>query len=478
MNMLKKLNYTLLIVICSLILTGCTNSEEKIQIYNSLIREADAYYEQRGYTNALEKYNEAAKLIPEDDDAYKGIINILVDKQRLADAANLLEESGTALSTGERSKLYTRLANTFYEINNFESAEKYYLKADSGIDNYPAKLGLAKTYLKLGNIPKAEKYLKVSDPEISTFYETSLIRAYLKGADKVEIKAAVKDLDDLEQEESSLVVRYTSLLASANSLTEDELFSAAIMAKEYIDSGYPYLALQILEEKKEDMTEYGDGWFLLGRAYFELGKYDDAITALGEASSLDIHSAEAYKLIARSYYLVGDVDSSIEFYDRSIAFAKDSTKIEIYMEYIEMLKEEEQYAKALTALDELADLSDLSWTQLSYIDVYYAQGNSAKVDFHIGKLAEMELSEEDTLQYLRWKITYDLEAGDTDKVPSMLEDLKGYDKYNPYYYLLNGRLAFSLGDNEEAKENWEKAIEYDLDGEVTESALKLLSRVE
>lgn len=472
---MKKLKYLPFLILSSILLTGCTNSEEIAAQYNSYVREGDTWYEQREYAQAMNKYDEAAQLLPKEEDAYKGMVNVLVDKGRLDDASLIMDEVAIGIDKGERSKLYTIIANAYYADSQWDRAEKYYLEANDGVDNLPAQLGLAKAYIKKGQPAKAEEYLDVTDASLPTFYESSLLRGYLAGASSDLVKGQINGLSNVEQDDTLLRSQYESLLATAAKLGTDELFNATLVSMDYINAGYPYLAIEALSGYKEKMSEYGDGWYFLGRAYFDHAKYSDAIESLSQASSLGVYSADVYTLMARSYYLSGDVDLATDFYDRAIGFAAENEKEDIYMEYIDILIVEQQMSKAKGNLDAVAAIADSSWIQLGYIEMYHIQGNQAKMRFHLDELATLEL--DDRSDYLYWEIVYNLENQETEPVPTFLAELKEIDKFGPEYYLLSGRLAFALENNDDAKSMWEKAIEYDLVGEVTESAKKLLARV-
>ena len=68
--------------------------------------------------------------------------------------------------------------------------------------------------------------------------------------------------------------------------------------------------------------------------------------------------------------------------------------------------------------------------------------------------------------------------GDLTQINLVLDSLLDINRYNSKYYFLLGRLQFEQGNATEASDSLKKALEYDLDYEITEEASKLLSSVD
>jgi len=89
------------------------------------------------------------------------------------------------------------------------------------------------------------------------------------------------------------------------------------------------------------------------------------------------------------------------------------------------------------------------------------------------------LDEEDKLDYLYYKAKALLDQnGDLTQINLVLDSLLDINRYNSKYYFLLGRLQFEQGNATEASDSLKKALEYDLDYEITEEASKLLSSVD
>lgn len=480
MNIAHKLPKILVLVafvaVGGLFLSGCTNSEQSLNKYNELVRDADKLYGQYEYSEALSKYAQAADLVSSQSDAFFGIVKILVDKGQLAQASEIVEKSTGKLSNSDRSKLFAIVGNGYFEADDFSDAEKYYVQASkNGVENTPANVALAQVYIKTGQLDKVKKLLDITDDKDPNFAKAAILRAYLKLEETKLAKEQIADLTSLDMEDD-VKAQYDSLLSALNEATEDKLYTAALLSQEYINAGYPYLAIKVLENKKDDMAEYADGLYFLGRAFFDYGKYGSAIDVFNEALSFDTYTSDVYQLLARSYYINGDQEKAFENFEKAYTFAPDSKKEAVLVEYVDLLLDLEQNSKAQTFLakgdQESFEIIARS-AQLNYMKRDYE-----KMDFYLKKLGEMTLTDEQKKEYLNWLITYDIENEKSASARENLDTLRNLDRYNPDYYLLLGKLELAENNADEGRDALESAIEYDLGGETTEAAKKLLARID
>jgi tetratricopeptide (TPR) repeat protein len=479
MNILQKapkfLSFIAFLTVCSVLLAGCTNSQQDLNSYNELIRDADKLYEQHEYSQAAKKYSEAVDLVSSESDAFFGLVTILTDKGKYGQAVELVEKSAGKISVVDRSKLYAIIANGYFSSGDLDNAEKYYLTADRGVDNIPAKIGLAKVYIKKGETDKVKDYLKISDVKDPNFAQAALLRAYLKLDD---VSGAKKELSELTVSdlEGDVKEDYDSFIAATNSATDDKLYTATLLSREYINAGYPYLAIKLLEPKKDDMAEYVDGLYFLGRAYFDNEKYGSAIDVLNDALSFEAYTAEVYSILARSYLANGDQEKAFASFEKAYSFAGDKAKEDYLLEYVDILLEEDQLTKVQTYL---AKGDDKSFdVDVRFVQLHYLKRDFEKMEFYLKKIAAMTMTDEQKKEYLSWQITFETENDKGTSARENLSELRDLDRYNPEYYLLLGKLELAENNTDEGKEALEKALEYDLEGEVTDAAQKLLARID
>lgn len=451
--------------------------------YATLIEEGDKALDRKEYGKAITTYSKAAEVIPQNLDAYEKIVDTLSLKGRFDDAKSVVEQSGKVLNASKKSSLYSRLASHYYEAEIYNKAEEFYLDANNLKASDSIELNLAKVYLKLNDISKSKKYLeKVSkDASGSVGLDADLLRAYNAKADVTAAKQFFDKWDLALEDDKTLASKATAYQKALGSVTNDDLYSRAILSREIINAGYPVLAIDLLESEVEKMKDYPDGMYFLARAYYDSGKYSSALDILNKSLGFDTYSGEIYLMVARINIINGDINSAFEAYDKAVVFATEELKGEIYREYIEILISEKSYSQAKSNLDKVINgkLTDTIWPYTLYLEMYYDQKNYDEMASVLSTLAKLSnLTDQEKMEYLRWQIVYSIENDKLASAKELLTTLRSLDRYNPYYYLLSGRINLIEGNNDKAKEELELALNYDLEGSVTESAKKLLGRIE
>ena len=108
-----------------------------------------------------------------------------------------------------------------------------------------------------------------------------------------------------------------------------------------------------LEDAKEEVRKYPDdakAHFLLGYAYGELGKHQEAIDSYKQAISIDPDYADAHYNLACSYSLLGDVNKALESLGRSIDLGFDDIKHIENDSDLNGLRDEAGYKKLINKL--------------------------------------------------------------------------------------------------------------------------------
>lgn len=480
----KKTKLILIISAVVLLLAGGTYlyfsrqvSEETVTEYENIIEEAQLLYNSESYTKALASYDEAAKLIPSRVDAFRGIVEIFVDKGRLSDAEEIATSSATKLSQSDRSILFALIGNAYFDVEEYDKALEMYDNATTlGVTNLVANLGEAKVYLKQNKITDAEKILSKDNWEEDTLYESQLLYSYTKAlTDKnsaLDILGSVTPSEEWSN-------KYSEFGDVLESLGDDELFNAAKLSRIYINEGYPYLAVSILAPLKDQMTEYPDGLYFLGRAYLDSESTDTAITTLESAISAGSLDPDLFRAMARAYYEKNDIDTSIEYYDRAVSYAGENIEESLISEYMDLLIDENYLTQAQDLLDTAQKYYEEPWVDIYAIRVNYLLEDSEKVQYYIEKAMENEnISTEEKKTVYYWQAKEAIDDGDLDSAEEILASLKQLDRFNPFYYLLMGNVLYEQADFENARINYESAIEYDLGEGVSSEAEKALARID
>jgi tetratricopeptide (TPR) repeat protein len=424
----------------------------------------------------MESYYDATKIIPSKVDAYQGIVKILLEKNRIEDALDIVEKTAKSVSNEGKSILYVQIGDYYYSTEQYQEALNNYEKArEEDGKNSSANLGYAKALLQKSELEKAMSIIKNGSYEGDLLSESQLILSYIQSVSDIETSTETLTSVDATESWSIYFEEMSNMLAS---LSEDTKYNATKLARVYINNGYPYLAIQILEPQKDDFNEYLDGLYFLGRAYYEYGDNSSAIEQLDKAALLGGYEIEIFWTEARAYLELKDLESSINMYDKAVAYSGESIQESLANEYIQLLVENNQLAKAETGIKAFLNYNEEAWTKLLAIYVYYNSQQTEKVDYYINELSEMEMSNDYQLEYLYWKGFVEIEKDELSNAKITLADLYALDKYNPKYYYLLGKLEFAQDNTEEAINALEKSLEYDLNYEITDLATKLLSRID
>ena len=474
-NIFKYAFYLFVIVLSGFLLSGCTISEEKIAQYNQLVSDADLLIEGKVYSSAMEKLSEAVELIPSRYDAYERIVGILIKKNRLEDAKRLIDESASKLDDTDRGTLYVMLGKKYYEQKDYKNALICYELSkgiSDGVEN--VDLEMAKVYLQQGDIEKAKSLLKGSFGE-NFRTEAKLLYSYiLSTTDKEKALNEIKDIQP-EEEWKDAYSQWNEVLGSLDS---DELYNSAKLAKIYLDAGYPFLAIYVLEPKKADMVEYIDGLYLLGKAYYENGKYQESLDTLLGVTTLSKLNQYLYWVVARSYYMLNNIDEATSYYDSAISHGGDSAEVKLYQEYLDLLLDNNQTTKAESVLRSAERIFNEPWVDIYYIKLSYLTKQTEKTKFYSDRIEYEELEGNYKTEFLYWRSKISIENAQLDEAKRTLDLFWELDKYSPRYNLLMSQLRFQEGDLNESRIFAKKAIEYDLQREVTDDALKLLARID
>lgn len=453
-NFLILIPLVLLILIVSIFYIRWKNSGGQIsENYEKLISEADSLYQSREYNEAYSKYQEALEKDPKEADAYYGINFILLDKGLNDKAMELMISAEENLSGEDISMLYMQIGDEFANDQEWNDAIQNYLKAniaDSG--NEDATKGLFISYLKVGDIEAANS-----------------------------MKSSVEDLD---LKEFDYLNRYDELLTEE----DKDLYKVVEEATIFINDGYPYLAVEPIIQIEEQAAEYWDAWYLLGKAYYEIGEitsveenYDNANDALDKAVLLGSEDPGLYLLLARINYQDKQINTAYIYYDRSYAYAEDQFKELVGKEYTDILLDENSLSKAVEIAQSESDLEDFEENPLAFWR-YLVNLRAYTLNDEVESLGELiETAPEDlkmSRDYLLILGRYYLDKKNSEKAEPLISTLKSLDQFDPQYFLYQAELNMLNDNPEDAILNLEKSIEYDLIGESTPAAKSLLQELE
>lgn len=445
-KMSKRTKIVLGIVAALLILGGLfyyrSNEQKKkdLAAYSQMIASAENSYRSHEYAAAFNTLNDAIALVPNSPEAYQLTLTILIDKQQLGKASEVLTGVESALSKASVAGIWGGIGQSYYDLGDYENARK---ALDQSLDTQssPAySLLMAKVLLAQGSIEGMDDLLKDTDDPLKEIWA----------------KYSVNAADD-----------------------ELTLFDATKNAGEYINAGYPYFAVKLLEPRATEAGEYWEGLYFLGKAYWDLGNSEKALTYLEQALTLGSEDPGLHTVLARVQYDQNDLNNALKSYDKALAFSAKDNVSALLVEYVSMLIEEEQHSKALATLVEYGEAEDKD-SSLLYGKAYASSEDTEKLEEVLVEIAELkpDAAWGSYREYLIMAGEYYSSNAQYDEAEAMIAALIALNKYDPYVPYLSALVQIAKGESELAVTKLQLAIDYDLQGELTSRAKGLLSGIE
>lgn len=400
--------------------------------YDALMIEAAQQHNDKEFSKALATYNEALVLEPSFQAAYVGTLRILLEKNLADSAEEFVAGAGEIISGSDLGDLYLMLGEYYYQTKEWEIAYDSYKKAD-----------------------------QLAGLEGNSIDEFAIVSVN-SGND--EWKSLVSEI--VNKDLQGVLQSYKGLSKSENMT----LFERAKLSQKAINAEVYYFAIALLEES-DDLQEYWDGLYYVGRAYYELHDYDKAAYYLDAAVQLGPDDPALQLLAARNNVMNGEYTRAFSNYDQYILYSKDNVVDEsVVVEYVELLIEEERYSKAIEVLSEFESSSDSM--DLLKLKIYMAQDVTADITQMIDRMGStVDPGSDEYYMYIWLSALWYIDEGQFTKAEEILEPLDESDIDDPYYYYVMGRLINDKGNEKEADNYFKIAIEKDLDGEVSKLAI-------
>ncbi len=452
-------------------------SNEENANYDTKISEAQKWYDGKEYSTAMTAYYQAAELIPSRVEAFQGIIQILLDKNKMDEALSILDGSAQKLSLYDQSTLYAILCERYLDNGDDAKALETCKKGQGlGEVNQNLEIALGKAYLRNGDTGNASEIFKKSIYDGDNLSEATLLLSYIQAVSDTEIAKTTLGSASSSDNWKIYFEEFSEVLGSLDS---DTKYNATKLARIFINNGYSDLAISVLSPIESEISEYVEGIYFLGRAYLETEDYDKALSALNRAAPLGDMEDDIFWAMARVYVQKNDLNNALDCYSKVLGYQGSTPSEELVSEYLDLLLNNNQTLKA----DEVLQIA-LGKVKTAYLYEYGVKINNIlekteKVNYYIELLGGLALNDEEKRDYLylKGRAMLDQNANISDIV-NVLDELLALDRFNPKYYYLLGRLEFEQGDAESAKQALSKAIEYDLKYEITEDSAKLLSNID
>lgn len=447
--------------------------------FERLKTDAQAQYQSRDYAAALKTNILITEEFPNKEEGYTGIVQILVEKNIYDKAENVAIGSKGKIDDKAVSNLYRVIADGLYADFDYSKAEQFYKKAYE-LNNTDAYLRLQnlKVALHLGKLQDAKNYINFDKDLSDVYVESQLVNAILQLEELNAVTEFLNRLNEVEDLTSNSkliadVKSFQEAVKIANENKDNSIYVSVLLAREYINLGYPNIALLILENKQAQFNNYYDGLYFTALSYYLSGDYGKAIEINNIIEAKGFDTYEIQLITARSYLYKGDITNFTKYYERAIQYTPAERKPLIMVEFASELVKQQQYSKSLLILNSAEKLEDSIELRKAYIELYFATKEYAKIPVHLEYLATKANSENDLSRFvLETYIDMYLLNSQFELAKEKLDALEKLGQTDPNFNLLSGRYYALTGDNKKAIQFYEQAINYDLQGEVSEKAMK------
>ncbi len=284
----------------------------------------------------------------------------------------LLEDNGYhALAVAEyesAAKLAPDNIEPLMEIGRIHLREADYLQSKVTFeqvlqidpDNIDAKIYLVRTYLADRKIPEAQQIIDgLTEQNQSSKYYAGIIAAYLGDYDKskslLNEAVAIGTSDDITGKAHNFLSAFDEYDFNQGGSTTH---LQTLLARSFNQTGEYNMAIPLLFEVIKEKKDYRDAWILLGYAYLNIGKFQDAVEALVEAKKLDPQKPETLFYLGLGYYGLNDLSSAASNLELAKqngyqpAVQLDQKLSEIYLQLKDYNKAAQSYENVLSLNDE------------------------------------------------------------------------------------------------------------------------------
>jgi tetratricopeptide (TPR) repeat protein len=182
-------------------------------------------------------------------------------------------------------------------------------------NNLDVQIYLVRSLLLNRNIKEAQNVISsLTSQNQSSKYYAGIIAAYF--GDYEQSKNLLKDAVSIGTS-ASITTSAQNFLSAYDEFNfnsgGETVHLKTLLARSYNQTGEYNLAIPLLFEVVKEKKDYRDAWVLLGYAYLNLQKYQDAVESLQEAYKLDPQKSESAFFLGLGYYGLDDLTSAAKY---------------------------------------------------------------------------------------------------------------------------------------------------------------------
>jgi len=272
---------------------------EQANVYKSM---ALLYMKKGQFEDAVEQFRKALEIQPELADVYVNIGHSLMMSGRPNEAIEALKKE--IQISPDADFAYFLLGQAYLQQKEYQKAKEYYETAIKINPRYSnAYYGLASACAKLGDRDKAKEYSE-------SFKK-------LKAQERKHLKGRKIKYDDFAETQRSAAITYINvgrmyrengkltkaeeLLKQAAGLDPENVVCFLELATFYQISRQPAKALQMYKKIRDIQPESAVSYLVIGILSSHLKRYDDSEEAFRKLISLAPHKSDGYRELARLY---------------------------------------------------------------------------------------------------------------------------------------------------------------------------------
>lgn len=223
------------------------------------------------------------------------------------------------------SETLNKLGESFLRNNQPAEAEKNFtLASQLNPDSINLKINIARAHLNAREIQEAKDIiwkLEATNPLVN--YYQGIIQILYKNFDESEkifkniVKTEPKPDQNIIDRSQKFIDAYQNFSLYPDA---EQLFLQLLLAKAMTDTGEYQASIPLLFDILNKKNNYRDAWIVLGFAYLNTNKAQDAIDAFEQAKELTPDKPETLFFLGLAYFANNDIEKAIHFIESADEF--------------------------------------------------------------------------------------------------------------------------------------------------------------
>ena len=284
---------------------------------NNYLRSGDYNSLAGNYDTSLNDYKYAAVIDGNRDIIYQARIRRAEIFLRFNQLENAQNEINNALRENKYDhRAYETMGDIYYKKGDILNAIKYYNKAINFDDKESLNIKLAKSLIANNQNSEASELLLSlffqNDDNTEIMYLLGLLEFYDNNDFNDYFEKIETSKSDLYKDKIFIIKSSLKNKQKINNKKYNDILIAGLLNK----INEPYFAINKTKEVIEIDQNYRDAWIELGKSYFIVKDYNNALDDFNRALELDSNNPETLFWIARVYEQMGNNTKFAEYMER------------------------------------------------------------------------------------------------------------------------------------------------------------------